>query len=307
MRNNPVLLTLCSFIMILVSCSKDPVANKIPVANAGPSLSTMLPADSIRLNGSGTDADGQVVAYVWTQVSGPAASTIVNAGAASTSVRGLKTGNYVFQLLVTDDKGATGVDTMSVQVNPRVQTTVNLQPNSNPFEIELINWNGTDQSGPAGEIAIAAWTKSGTPITIRELIKFDLSGIPSDAQIISANLTLYTYPPPTNAGNYTDANFGTSNALSIQQVTSNWTNSANWFNQPSITSANQIIAPAVGQTPQDLNLDVTNMVSSMVATNANYGFYIRLVNETIYNSRIYVSSTNTTFPTKHPKLVITYK
>jgi len=57
----------------------------------------------------------------------------------------------------------------------------------------------------------------------------------------------------------------------------------------------------------NMAIDVTNMVTSMVTTNANYGFLVRLVNETAFNSRIYVSIYNTNYPTKHPKLVVTYK
>lgn len=59
--------------------------------------------------------------------------------------------------------------------------------------------------------------------------------------------------------------------------------------------------------PIDLiDVDVTELVKGMTGTNTNNGFFIRLQNEVIYNSRIFCSSF---YPTeeKHPKLEVTYK
>jgi hypothetical protein len=48
------------------------------------------------------------------------------------------------------------------------------------------------------------------------------------------------------------------------------------------------------------------MVGSMVSTN-NYGFFMKLQNETIYNSRIFVSSRTANQQAKYPKLVVVYE
>ena len=45
--------------------------NQPPVANAGPDQ-TVTAGESVTLAGSGTDVDGTIVSYAWTQVSGPA-------------------------------------------------------------------------------------------------------------------------------------------------------------------------------------------------------------------------------------------
>jgi hypothetical protein len=91
-------LTLSFFfaLFLIMSCKKDDFEeNKPPVAYAGPSKAVTLP-DSIVLSGTGTDTDsaGRVVAYLWSQVAGPAASTIVNPGATSTVVRFSLQGSY---------------------------------------------------------------------------------------------------------------------------------------------------------------------------------------------------------------------
>jgi hypothetical protein len=310
MKNPLSWLAICLVFLVISGCQKDnDVENKVPVANAGPSRTFTLPGDTLTLTGSGTDADGHIVAYSWNQVSGPAATVIVNPGSPSTLVKGFLPGNYVFQLLVTDDKGATGADTASVVVNQALPQTVTIAPSNNPTEVEVAVLNGVDQSGTGAgrvDMPVEAWT-NGAPLFVREVIKFDLSSIPANATITAANLYLYSYPNPTLNGNLVDANFGTSNALIIQQVTSNWsTSTINWFNQPVTATNNQIVSAATSQSVLDLNIDVTGMVGQMVNNNSNFGFMLKLQNEVTYNSRIFVGSYNTTYPAKHPKLVITY-
>ena len=304
-------LLLIALSIIIVSCQKDDDVpeNKVPVADAGASKTITLPVNSVTLTGTGTDADGQVVAYLWSQVSGPGSTTIVNPGSPSTQIKGFVQGTYVFQLMVTDNKGATGVDTASVIVNPAVQQTLTLQPANNANEMIIANYNGADQSGGSRpDLPIEAWTVNSLPLTIRGAVKFDLSSIPSNATIISANLYLYSYPPPSLNGNFVDANYGTNNTLIVQQILTNWSvATTNWFNQPVTSSTNQIVVPSTTQSLLDLNLDVTSMVSSMVAGNANYGFFLKVQNEVIYTSRIFVASYNTIYAAKRPKLVVVYQ
>jgi hypothetical protein len=295
-------------LLSLLSCTKDDFKeNEVPVADAGPSKAITLPASSETLSGTGTDIDGNVVAYLWSQVSGPSSSVIVNPGSASTAVEELVEGTYVFQLMVTDDKGATGVDTTSIIVSPAPIQTLELQPSNNPLEYLLESKTPSTGTGYP-DIPVAQWTVSSVPITIREILKFDLTSIPSNATIISANLYLYSYPAPTLNGNFVDANYGSNNTLLVQRVTANWSPSTiTWANQPASTATNQVIAASTTQSQLDLNLDVKNIVASMVSGNANYGFMLKLQNEVIYTSRIFVSSYNTTHATKHPKLVVVYQ
>jgi hypothetical protein len=101
-----------------VSVNVQPAAtNQNPVANAGPDRTITLPTNTLILNGTGTDADGTITSYLWTAVSGPAA-TLANAGTPNLSLSNLVQGTYVFQLTVTDNNNATASDQVTVTVNP---------------------------------------------------------------------------------------------------------------------------------------------------------------------------------------------
>ena len=309
MRNlTPKLIVLLCTVLTLVSCKKDAdqKPNLPPVVKAGVEQSVKLPSNAT-LSGSATDADGTVVAYLWSQVSGPNSASIFDPGSATTEVGNLMKGDYLFQLMATDNSGATGVDTVSIFVTGPTIDTLTLSPSNNSNEFELALLGSQDISaGGLVDIPVEAWTEGGIPLTIRELLKFDVSSIPSNAVITSATLSLYSEEPPLN-GNLTDANFGVNNSMYLQQVTSAWsTSTANWSNQPTVSTANELSIPTTNSSALDLNLNVTNMVASMVNNNANYGFMLKLQNETIYNSRIFCSSYHSD-ATKHPKLVVTYE
>ncbi|MGL1886098.1 MAG: glycosyl hydrolase family 8 [Reichenbachiella sp.] len=89
--------------------------NNAPVANAGSNQSVQLPATSATLSGSATDADGDVLSFSWTQVSGPNNANIANASNASTTVDGLVAGTYTFSLTATDGQ-ASDTDMATVTV-----------------------------------------------------------------------------------------------------------------------------------------------------------------------------------------------
>ncbi|MGV3505119.1 MAG: malectin domain-containing carbohydrate-binding protein [Adhaeribacter sp.] len=93
--------------------------NSFPVAHAGADKTLTLPVNSVVLDGSGSDADGTVSAYAWTQVSGPVPATFSSTTVAAPTVGGLIAGSYVFSLAVKDDKQALSTaDQVTVTVNP---------------------------------------------------------------------------------------------------------------------------------------------------------------------------------------------
>jgi hypothetical protein len=202
----------------------------------------------------------------------------------------------------------TGIISSSCKKDKNPTLTLTLQPANNPTEVHIIGNNTDVESSHNGapELGASAWTYLGSPITQRGIVRFDLSSIPSTATIKSAKLTLYSNPTPQN-GDLVHANSGPNNAMLIQQVVTNWTASTvKWVNQPSTTTANQILIAHTTQPFLDLaDIDVKPMVQNMVAGNANYGFMIRLQTETMYNSRIFGSSFYTD-AAKHPKLVVEY-
>lgn len=308
MRLSRLAAVLCVVIPLIFSCRRNGAQNKPPLANAGPPQTVTLPA-AITVTGSGTDADGYIAAYLWSQVSGPNAATITNAGSATTNITGTIAGSYIFQLMVTDEDGAIGVDTMTLKVNPAPQVTLTLQPVNNPNDVGLCLANGVDgTSNGWQDVPMISWTTGGNSLTIRSLLKFDLSSIPQTSTIESATLYLYSYPSPVPDGNLVDANFGTNNSIVLQRVTSNWASaSVTWFNQPAGTSQDQVSVAHTTLSTLDLTLNVTNLVSTMVSTNSNYGFLMKLQNENPYTSRMFVSSHSPLSSSKYPKLVVVYR
>lgn len=75
-----------------------------PVSNAGVDQSKSAGVTSVNLDGAASyDLDGTITTYLWTQVSGDAA-TITTPNVVATSITGLSDNNtYVFRLTVTDN------------------------------------------------------------------------------------------------------------------------------------------------------------------------------------------------------------
>lgn len=93
--------------------------NILPSVDAGSDTTISLArvGDRIRLKGSATDVDGTVISYLWSQVSGPKPAVLSSPGSASTDVDSLSNGTYVFQLMATDNWGATSVKKVSISVS----------------------------------------------------------------------------------------------------------------------------------------------------------------------------------------------
>ncbi|MDP4283530.1 MAG: right-handed parallel beta-helix repeat-containing protein [Bacteroidota bacterium] len=151
----------------IIQVTVNAAANISPVANAGLDQTITLPTNSTTLSGSGSDADGTVVSYLWTKLSGPSSGIIANTGSSSTSVSGLVQGVYQFQLEATDNKGATGTDIIQVTVN----AATNISPVANagldqtitlPTNSITLSGSGIDADGTVGSYL---WTKISGPST----------------------------------------------------------------------------------------------------------------------------------------------
>ncbi len=146
-----------------------PASNQLPVANAGNDINLTLPINATIIDGSGTDADGIIRAYLWTRVSGPTTFTLANANAASTNITNLVQGTYVFRLTVSDNDGATGSDDITVTVHPA--PIVNNPPTANagndvvlvlPANATTLTGTGSDADGT---ITKYLWTRLSGPTT----------------------------------------------------------------------------------------------------------------------------------------------
>ncbi|HEY8969744.1 MAG TPA: carbohydrate-binding protein, partial [Puia sp.] len=101
---------------VQVTVDPAPVVVGPPVANAGADQTITLPVNNVNLKGSGTETNGTITAYKWSQASGPSNASLATPAQAQTSAGGLVAGTYVFQLTVTDKKGVTASDKVNIVV-----------------------------------------------------------------------------------------------------------------------------------------------------------------------------------------------
>jgi hypothetical protein len=117
--------------------------NQLPVANPGQNQTITLPSNSASLSGSGTDIDGSIVGYKWSEVFGPNNANIASPSTAQTTVNGLVQGTYTFKLTVTDNGGATATANVNVVVNAATSgtTTTPPPPSSSSIHIEAESYS----------------------------------------------------------------------------------------------------------------------------------------------------------------------
>jgi hypothetical protein len=140
-----------------------------PVANAGADQTIALPTSSITLAGSGSETNGTIVSYAWTQVNGPSAATIGTAGQAQTGVSGLVAGSYVFRLTVKDNSGVTATDDITITVNAAPVVPGTPLANAGGDKTITLPTNSVLLSGSGSEVNGAivgyTWTQDSGPST----------------------------------------------------------------------------------------------------------------------------------------------
>ena len=197
-----------------------------PSANAGIDETITLPTNSVTLSGSGSETNGTIVSYQWTQVSGPSTATIGTAGSASTQVSGLVQGVYNFQLQVTDNSGVKATDVVKITVNPAAPVpgppsanagsdqTITLPTNSvtltgsgSETNGTIVSYQWTEVSGPStATIGTAAQASTGVSGLVQGVYNFQLqvtdnSGVTAtDVVRVTVNPAHVNEPPVANAG-----------------------------------------------------------------------------------------------------------
>ncbi len=114
--------------------------NILPTVNAGADKALMLPTNSVSIIASASDPDGTIVSYAWTSLSGPAIPTLANVTTSTLTASDLVIGTYVFNIVVTDNRGGTANDTVSVVVSNVAPTYTQL--NSDIFIAKCTNCHG---------------------------------------------------------------------------------------------------------------------------------------------------------------------
>ncbi len=209
----PGTITLAPYSSAVLIYDSGTVANKPPVANAGTSQSFFLPVNTTTLTGSGTDSDGTVVSYLWTQISGPSASSIVSPNQAQTVVNNLVSGVYLFQLTVTDNLGATGTATVTITVKPANKPPVanagsnqtitlptnflNLTGSGTDSDGTVVSYQWTKISGPTSFVIISA-TQAQTTVTnlVQGVYQFQLTVTDNQGATGTATVSITANPAP---------------------------------------------------------------------------------------------------------------
>ncbi|WP_411994769.1 PKD domain-containing protein [Agarivorans sp. DSG3-1] len=141
-----------------------------PSVEAG-SDQTVNEQSTVVVSASASDSNGPIASYAWTQLSGTEV-TLNNANSAIASFTSptlLLPETLVFQITVTDNKGDSATDTLSVSVNP-INTgpivTTGADQSVNEQTSVMLTVNASDADG---NIASYTWTQlSGTNISLSD-------------------------------------------------------------------------------------------------------------------------------------------
>jgi len=145
--------------------------NQAPTANAG-TAQTVNEFDTVTLNGSGTDPNGDTLTYSWTQQSGTNV-TLSDASVAAptfdapdvTAVNAPET--LSFRLTVSDGSLSSSA-TVNITVNDAGQGAnsppiADAGPDQDVAELVTVNLDGTGSSDPDGDTLAYSWTQTVGP------------------------------------------------------------------------------------------------------------------------------------------------
>ena len=191
--------------------------NDPPTADAGIDM-TVSTRESVTLSGSGSDPDGDRMAYSWTQTGGTDV-TLKNFNNASASFTAPDlTGTLTFVLTVVDSTGQAGSDSINIMVDSTLPVadagpnqsvepgvTVNLDgrssydPDSNRLTYSWMQTNGTD----VGLTGTSGSTPSfRSPNVTHEVLVFELTVTDNDDNVgtDSVSVTVVSLEPTADAG-----------------------------------------------------------------------------------------------------------
>lgn len=196
------LVPLLSLSCLLVACGDDSDAgsqaqdagsqprNERPSANAG--ADQVVPENSsVVLSGSGTDSDGSVTAYSWSQTRGTSV-TLQGSDSATASFDApevIADEDLTFRLTVTDNEGARDSDTIVITVtNQNQPPTANAGSDQTVDELSNVSLTGSGTDSD-GTVATYSWSQSGgTTVSLQNAdsatASFDAPDLADDEQLV---------------------------------------------------------------------------------------------------------------------------
>jgi hypothetical protein len=195
-----------------------------------------------------------------------------------------------------------------VHALPAQTYTIELQPGAAAGKDALIFERSdtyNQNSGTTSSLQVSEWTGRGMRSQQHQLLGFDLSELPANVRVKSAELSLFFNPDGKDGrgfGHYGDV----PTDLLVQSVTEPWEeNEVNWNNRPAHTTKGQVQLAGHVRPDQDYEgIDVSSIVVDML-DGKSHGFYLQLARNQRYQMLQFASSDHKN-KALHPKLVITF-
>jgi len=145
--------------------------NSAPTANAGTPIA-VNEFDTVTLNGSGTDPNGDALTFSWTQMSGTSVTLSDATVAAPTfdapDVTAVNTPETLRFRLTVSDGSLSNSDTVDITVNDaglgiNSPPTASAGPDQNVAESTNVDLDGSGSSDPDGDTLSYSWSQTGGP------------------------------------------------------------------------------------------------------------------------------------------------
>lgn len=197
------------------------------------------------------------------------------------------------------------VQLVSASTSALPQKTLVLQPGSEGIDsYTTTNFgNFSTNFGNTGTVEISNWFKYFRNAE-RGFMNFDLSQIPDQSAIVSANLRLWI---DTIAVKNVNANVP--NSLNFRRITQNWSETTvSWNNTPSWTNFQAVIVPCSTISSNTfLNTSITNLVRHWIGVpSQKFGLTLQLGENNQQLTWLSIASSDTVAASYRPRLSITY-
>ncbi|WP_455207991.1 PKD domain-containing protein [Kaarinaea lacus] len=230
---------------VIVTINPASGGNTVPVVNAGPDVNAVA-GNNVSITGTVTD-DGQIITYIWTQMSGSPSLSLSTPATPTVSFIAPNVGSvttFTLRLTAVDDAAAIGFDEVIITVTPAAGSANNSAPTADagptPLSVtagETVSITGSGNDSD-GSIASYQWTQrsginvvlsntntdtvtfvapsvsASSNITLRLTVTDNLGATGFDDVIITVNPVSPNSAPIANAGPDVSVNAGQSITLS---------------------------------------------------------------------------------------------